>query len=220
LLEGVRTILSANPTISLRVLELSEDMEVGAPGLYHAVVGRNGDPTSKLRAFRQIVADRLPGRAIALLKYCYVDVTPSTNPGVLFQEYCTCVHWLLDRNPQLTIVHVTLPLRADPGSLRYLAGTLRGLPTARDLNRCRQEYNDLLRRAFGGKEPIFDLAALESTGPDGRPALVRHKGSRVPVLAHAWTNDGGHLNDAARQSMGKVLLATLATAYDGPTSAP
>jgi hypothetical protein len=155
-----------------------------------------------------------------LLKYCYVDVTLSTEPKALFEEYRSGVESLRQRHPGLRIVHVTLPLVADSGAVHYTAARLRGLPTSRDLNLIRHEYNELLRLNYGGKDPVFDLAGLESTRPDGQLSSVRHKGRRVPVLAHAWTYDGGHLNKAARRRMAEELLATLATAQGGRTSAP
>jgi lysophospholipase L1-like esterase len=77
------------------------------------------------------------------------------------------------------------------------------------VNLIRHQYNELLRSTYVGKEPVFDLARLESTNADGTTETVRYEGQRVPVLATAWTSDGGHLNEAGRQRMAKALLTTL-----------
>jgi hypothetical protein len=220
LLDGVRDLLGEHPSIPLRIVDVADSAEGGPSGLYHAAVGRNGEPASKLASFCEILTQRLKDADVALLKYCYVDVTTSTDPRALFEEYRAGVEDLRRRHPALQIVHVTLPLTADHGTLRYVAAVARGLPTGRDLNLSRHEYNDLLRHTYGGRDLIFDLAQLESTGPDGRATLVRHRGKRVPVLASAWTYDGGHLNQAGRKHMAKVFLATLASAQGRGASAP
>jgi hypothetical protein len=214
LLEGVQEVLATNASIPLRAVETASAAEMAEPGLYHAAIGTNGEPASKLAAFKEIVTEGIGEGAIVLLKYCYVDVSLTTDANALFEEYRKGVEELRQRRPDLTVVHVTLPLQSDPGTLRYVAAIVRGLPTYRHLNAIRQDYNELLRRTYTGKDPIFDLAQLESTRPDGGRALVRHKGKSIPVLDNAWTYDGGHLNETARLQMAKALLATLAMAQD------
>ena len=109
-------------------------------------------------------------------------------------------------------MHATLPLQADNGFWFHLKTVLRGNARSshRQLNLIRQTYNELLRKAYAGREPVFDLAGLESVAPDGRVVSVRHKGMRVPVLAHEWTYDGGHLNEAGRRRIAEAFLVSLA----------
>ena len=57
---------------------------------------------------------------------------------------------------------------------------------------------------------MFDLAAYESTGPDGGRAGVMRDGQAIPALAPGWTDDGGHLNAAGRQRIAEQFLAFLA----------
>lgn len=212
IIEGVHAVLAENQSIPLRVLEVADAAAMTEPGIYHSPVGRNGEPATKLAAFTQIVSvDSAPNTA--LLKYCYVDVTAETDPQALFEEYRVGVEALRAADPDLTIVHVTLPLLKDIGTLRYAAATVRGLPTGRDVNLIRHQYNALVRQTYGGKEPIFDLARLESQTADGGVAAVRYKGFTVPVLAPEWTNDGGHLNAAGRQRIAEAFLVTLANLY-------
>jgi hypothetical protein len=213
LLEGINDVLREHPDIRLNIVQIDDAAQVNGPGLYHAHVGRNGEPSSKLAAFHNLVG-AAGDSGIALLKYCYVDVTPESNAQELFDEYRQRIELIRSQHPDVKIVHVTLPLLTDAGTLRHWAAVVRKLPSGRQVNLIRQEYNELLRRTYAGKEPIFDLARLESTAQDGSPVTVRYKGQRVPVLADVWTYDGGHLNEAGRQQMAKAFLATLANVYD------
>lgn len=209
LIQGVQEVLSASRT-ALRVVETADPGVMSEPGLYHARIGFNGAPSSKLEAFAGIVG-RVEGRSTAVLKYCYVDVTKDTDAAALFEEYRTVVEGLKALRPGVTILHVTVPLLADHGALRHAAAVVRGKPTYREVNLIRGQYNDLLRQTYSGREPIFDLAQLESTKPDGSRATVRYRGRAIPVLAPEWTYDGGHLNEAGRRRMAERFLAALAT---------
>jgi hypothetical protein len=211
LLDGIKDVMAANPHIRLNIVEAAEASQMSGPGLYHAPIGENGKPSTKLAAFREI-APALGSSATALMKYCYVDVNFDSDPVAMFEEYSRTVDGVRASNPDLRIVHVTLPLRSDAGTLRYVAAVARKLRTERELNLIRHRYNELLRQTYGGKEPIFDLARLEATQASGEMKLVRYQGNRVPVLANEWTNDGGHLNEAGRRRIAEAFLATLVSA--------
>jgi hypothetical protein len=208
LLDGVRDIMRQNAGIRLNLVQISEPDEVNGPAFYHSLVGRNGEPSSKLEEFSKTVSG-VGASGIALLKYCYVDVKHGTDARALFDEYRRKVAAISRQYPGLTIVHVTLPLVTDAGTLRHLAAVARRKPPAREVNLIRHQYNELLRSTYVGKEPVFDLAGLESTNADGSSEAVRYRGQRVPVLAATWTSDGGHLNEVGRQRMAKALLTTL-----------
>jgi hypothetical protein len=208
-IEGVQKLLAGSPGV-LRVVETADPGLMTEPGLYHARIGRNGAPSTKLEAFVSIVGE-MRGAGTAVLKYCYVDVTTETDAAALFGGYRAGVEALKASRPGITVLHVTLPLLADRGALQHAAAVVRGKPTYRQVNLIREQYNDMLRQTYGGREPIFDLAGLESTKPDGSRATVRYRGKAVPVLASEWTHDGGHLNEAGRLRMAGFFLATLAS---------
>lgn len=210
LILGVQEVLARNPQIPLTVIETADPSRMTAPGLYHARVGRNGAPESKLDAFNSIVVEAVADSGTAMLKYCYADITKDTDPAALFAQYRSAVDALQAAHQGLTIVHVTLPLTADRGTLYHLAAVVRGKTTHRQMNLVRKQYNEMLRSTYGGNEPIFDLASLESIGSDGAEANVRYRGEEVPVLATQWTYDGGHLNEAGRQRLAEAFLVTLA----------
>ena len=83
-------------------------------------------------------------------------------------------------SPNATLLHVTLPLTTDPSLVRLVMNRVRGLPTHREKNAIRQQYNELLRATYGGKEPVFDLAAIESTRSDGTLEHGAIDGKPVP----------------------------------------
>lgn len=213
LLDGIADILRERSDIGLNIVEIKNKTQVNGPAFYHAVVGRNGEPSTKLRAFNEMVAE-VGDSGIALLKYCYADFSHGTDATQLFEEYRQTVASIRAQHPRLQIVHVTVPLVTDAGTLRHFAAVVRSKPPAREVNFIRHQYNELMRRTYQGKEPIFDLARLESTNVDGNPVGFRYKGERVQALAPAWTTDGGHLNETARRRIAKAFLVTLVTIYD------
>jgi lysophospholipase L1-like esterase len=83
-------------------------------------------------------------------------------------------------------------------------------------NARREEFNALMRQAYQGREPLFDLAAVESTAPDGAGAVVEWSGRSIPVLAEAYSEDGGHLNEAGRLRAARELVRVLARVASGP----
>jgi hypothetical protein len=148
---------------------------------------------------------------VAMYKYCYVDVLPSTDIDALFQDYVQRIETLRAEYPALTIVHVTLPLkRTRAGTREWVKRTL-GRSTDVALNAKRNRYNELLLERYAGRDPVFDLAALESTRADGTRSAVRYQGRTVYTLAPEWTDDGAHLNGAAQTRVAEQLLVLLAT---------
>jgi hypothetical protein len=146
-----------------------------------------------------------------MFKYCYVDVDEETNAATLFQRYQRTVAEIRAKHPEAVIVHVTLPLAAEPSLVRYWMNTVRSIPTTRDANAVRKKYNQMLRATYGGREPVFDLAAVESTRADGSIEQGTIRGEPIPALAKEWTTDGGHLNAAGRRRAAAQFLVTLAT---------
>jgi hypothetical protein len=78
-------------------------------------------------------------------------------------------------------------------------------------NMWRGEFNDLLRGAYVGKEPLFDLARLESTSPDGDREPQEWEDRRIPALFPSYTEDGGDLNPGPRLRLVGELRAFLAS---------
>lgn len=208
LLDGLADVLAAHPAVKLRVVAATAVDSVAGPALIHAKIGRNGEPTTKNAAFGEMVSAAHDPSLVALYKYCYLDTDFSTDPAQLFADYRSQVDSL--RRTGLTIVHVTMPLTTSEDGARAFVKRLLRRPMGRDLNARRARYNRLLREAYAGHEPVFDLAQLESTRPDGSRAFFGSADGAVEVLAAENTDDGGHLNAAARRRVAEAFLAFLA----------
>jgi hypothetical protein len=145
-----------------------------------------------------------------MFKYCFVDIDEQTDAGALFRRYQQTVATLRSIHPEAVLVHVTVPLITD-SQLRNFINAVRGRPTRRTQNGVREAYNGLLRAAYAGKEPIFDLARVQSTRADGTREHATFEGKPVYALAREWASDDGHLNAAGRLRAAEELLVTLAS---------
>ncbi|HZU08349.1 MAG TPA: SGNH/GDSL hydrolase family protein [Pseudacidobacterium sp.] len=211
ILDGIRDIEKQSHRNSLRIVSSDDPSSIEGPALIESHVGRNGDPTSKNIAFRDILDKGFGAQGgIALYKYCFVDIRPETDVAKMFAEYRDNMRDLRSRYPRLTIVHVTIPLTTVEPGWKAVLKNLLGRPTERAIAEKRHQFNQLLRQEYAGKEPIFDLAEAESTLPDGSRAYFISRGERIYTLAPEYTYDGGHLNESGRNVTALRLLQTLA----------
>lgn len=216
IVEGIRDILKENGQRRWAIVELEDAGAVATPALVHSWIGRNGLPVSKLDAFADVLRRSAAGRFdVALMKFCFVDFTEETDVQDLFRRYVETFAGLKASCPGTTFVHVTVPLTGKPGGLKWIARNVvkrligRKVRGPRD-NRTINEFNDLMRRNYLGNEPLFDLAALESTHADGSREMVREAGRDLYSLAPEYTFDGGHLNERGRRLVAGELLKVLA----------
>jgi hypothetical protein len=212
LLDGIRQ-LAEEAGVPLRIAEARTAAEV-KPGTFgHTFVAKNGDPLRKLRSFEQAMDARPAAVDIALVKFCYIDIDAVTDAKALFASYRATIDGLHAKHPGTTFVHVTLPLTEAQSGVKALAKRLLGrAPYGTIENVRREEYNALLRQAYAGREPLFDLARIESTAPDGTAVKVQWNGAEAPALASAYTDDGGHLNASGRLRAARELVSVLAAA--------
>ena len=212
LLDGVRR-LAEQERAGFRVVETTDPLALVPGTLAHSFMAENGDPELKLVSFERALDSGIGDVAdVALLKFCFVDFSPSTDVRSLFAKYEAMLARQRARHPHLAFVHVTVPLTTVQGGLRGLVKRALGrVPAGLAENAKREEYSNLVRRAYQGKEPIFDLARLESTAPDGSVASESDGVRRVPSLADVYTEDGGHLNREAQLRLAHELLSVLAS---------
>lgn len=199
-----------------RIVEVRAGEAVPPGTLGHAWVGENHAPATKLAAFAKAI-DALPppGVEVALVKLCYVDFTPATDVEALLREYREALAGLKRRHPGTTFVHVTAPVSGVQGGWKGWAKRIAGqAPYGLVENVVRERFNRLLRREYQGKEPLFDLARVEATAPDGRLETVTWKGEVAPALVPAYTDDGGHLNGLGRRQAATALVSLLAALPD------
>lgn len=210
-IDGLRQ-LAARERVSLRIADVGTGIPAGT--FAHAFVAENGQPRTKLQSFSAAFESGAAASAeIALLKLCFVDIKADTDVAALFAEYQATLARLRARHPGTVFVHVTVPLTTVPGGAKASLGRLLGRAPPELLeNARRDEYNALLRKAYEGSEPLFDLARVESLRPDGSAEAIEWNGRKVPALVPAFSDDGGHLNAEGQRRAARELVAVLAGA--------
>jgi hypothetical protein len=220
LLDGLAR-LAAQQGVPLRIVDVSASPAAPPATLAHLFVAENRKPLTKLERFERAAGSLAGGEPdIALLKFCYVDFDPSTDAAALFARYQETVARLQAAHPGRRFVHVTAPLSTVQGGPRAWAKRLLGrTPYGLAENARREEFNTLLRNAYAAHAPVFDLARVESTLPDGTRTTVTWNGRTFPVLADAYAEDEGHLNQVGSLRAARELLAVLASVpLDGPAA--
>lgn len=203
--------LNIEYSLGLRLVETSAPSEVAHPAFVHFHAGKNQDPVSKNAAMlRMLEARPRADRAIILLKYCYVDIGHETDVQAVFNAYLATVRTLRSRYPDVTVVHVTVPMTTVETAVIAAAKNLTGRRSVRQDAVARHRYNALVRAAFGEREPLFDIARIESTRADGSRVQFAWNGDQIESLASEYTRDGGHLNERGQALVARELLNVLA----------
>lgn len=212
ILDGIKGLMNENPQIKLTIIESPDGVPKGQGAFYHFRVGNNMEPNTKITSFATSMGQNSCKDAdIAFFKFCYVDITPSTDPEKLFENYRKNMAHLTAAYPGTTFVHVTLPLTKHQTGLKALIKKMIGKPVSgREDNIVRNRYNMLLLKEYTGKSPVFDLARIEATNPDGTQELFDYNGSKYFALVPRYTSDGGHLNETGRRVVAAELLRFLA----------
>jgi hypothetical protein len=211
IMQGVRDIAGGDPASQLKLLNLKDGLPHTQTCFADAYVGKNGNPKSKIDDFGSIMEKlRDANPSIALMKLCYVDITRQSDLDQIFGEYVSAIETLKQKHPSTIFVHVTAPLTAEEGLVRRIYHSLRGgiIDQTAD-NLARERYNEKLRKRFGS-ESIFDLAAVESTHPDGSREGGETPSGKYYSLVKAYASDEGHLNEHGRRIAARELVRVLA----------
>ena len=218
ILEGIG-LLSQMAGVPIHIKEVKTASEVKQAMIGQTFLAENGYPFKKLKSFEDAMDPKPIGLDVALMKFCFVDFTAETDVKTLFASYRSTIDALRAKNPGVTFVHVTAPLTVVGGGLKakvkYFFGYAPLYGTLENMRR--EEYNTLLRQTYKGREPIFDLAQVESTTSDGVAETVKWKGKVVPVLIPAYSSDGAHLSTAGKLRAARELISVLAAIPDHQT---
>lgn len=209
ILEGISILKKEHKDIKIRVEELKANIQL-EPALWHLRIGKNTKPSTKISEFEKIVQDFGSQLDAAGLKFCYVDINQETDVRALFIEYQSSISRLESKFPHIKYIHFTVPLEATNWNLtskvKSIIKMIIGKP---DANYRRHEFNQLMRQAYANKEPVFDLARIESTFPDGKRLIRTKDGIPYETLVPVYTFDGGHLNELGRKIVAEHLLMFL-----------
>jgi hypothetical protein len=214
IVNGLEDITRQGGSVKLNIVETYSPADFAGPVFAHSPVGKNSQPMSKIERFVEIMDAGAGDKVdVAFLKFCYVDITNKSNPREIFEKYKTAISGLEKRYPKVKFIHLTTPLKsATKGfnkTFRSFIKWLFRMPTALDDNLKREEYNKLIRDAYGGSGRVFDLALVESAGQNGLSCFVTVKGQRIPFMAPEYTDDGGHLNQRGRKAVAEQMLIFL-----------
>jgi hypothetical protein len=223
-LDGLASLSAARGS-PVRIVEVRSAGAALSPGTFaHAYVGTNGDPAGKLESFAGVLAGLARPPDIALVKLCFVDIVPGTDVDGLFRTYRARLDELQRRYPTTRFVHLTVPLTiVQSGPKAWVKELLGRAPYGALENEARERFNAQLRATYAGREPLFDIARLESTSADGAPVVGAWSGRTMPALDGDYTDDGGHLNAAGRDRVARALVAYLAAlpaASPAPAATP
>ncbi|HTH85486.1 hypothetical protein, partial [Mycobacterium sp.] len=78
-------------------------------------------------------------------------------------------------------------------------------------NLARERLNSLIRREYRGRH-LFDLAAIESTKPDGTRVSGRYDNQEYFALYDGYAADIGHLNAIGSKIVATAFLEAIAEA--------
>jgi hypothetical protein len=181
------------------------------PEIQDALIGENENPLLKIEDFATRMRGGLGEQVdVAMMKLCYIDVTARADVDALFETYRTTLSALERDYPEVTFVHVTVPLTTERSGLSKLRAGLTGNDRyGPDENAARERLNALIRDAYA-EQHLFDLAAVESTRPDGSRVAGRHDGSDYFALYGGYASDLGHLNAAGAEVAAAAWLTAVA----------
>jgi hypothetical protein len=210
-IDGIKQ-LAQTEGVPIRIVEVQTASQVGPATFGHVYVAENGKPAKKFESFEFAMDRESSDPDIVFLKLCYVDFSAETDATTLFAKYRATVDRLKVKHPNTTLVHVTAPLTVVQTGAKALVKRLLGrTPSGIMENIRRNEYNELIRKTYSGREPVFDLAHVESMGPNGQAVTVEWEQMAIPVLAQQYTDDGGHLNDTGKFRAARELISVLVT---------
>jgi len=121
------------------------------------------------------------------------------------------MEYLKTKYPNTTFIHFTVPLSELKTTYRTWMKKILGRKDIWEYDDIivKNEFNELLRKEYSGKEPILDIATIESTCPDGSRKIFKRNGKKYYYLAPEYTDDGGHLNMTGRKKVAEQLLLFL-----------
>jgi hypothetical protein len=213
LLDGVSAVYAAH---GLAAPVIAQDRApAGGDGGFidHAFIGENEKPQLKIADFDAKMRAGTGGQVdVALMKFCYVDVTDGTDADALFARYASTIAALERDFPRVAFVHVTVPLTTQQARLSQLKSRLTGNTRFGPAeNAARERINALIRQEYAGAH-LFDLAEVESTAPDGSRVAGASRGHPYYHLYPGYASDSGHLNRAGSRIAATAWLRAVAQA--------
>jgi len=211
IINGIQDLMKENSKIKLNIVETADKSDFNAGLFAHARAGNNTKPKSKIDAFKNFIEKGIGNQAdIAFLKFCYIDFNEKTDVANVFADYREVMSRLKNSYPKTTFVHVTVPLTSLKTGLKAFTKKIIGRPIrGYSDNIKRHQFNELMKAEYSGKDPVFDLAEIESTYPAGKRSTFSKDGTKYYSMVPEYTYDGGHLNETGRKIVAEQMLVLL-----------
>lgn len=211
ILDGVTAIFTAH---RMTAPPIEENVDLAGSGgfIVHKFIGVNEKPVTKIEAFDKALRSGLGDRVdVAMMKLCFLDITTGTDIDALFGQYREAIAGLERDYPKIHFLHVTVPLTTDSSFRNRIKIKLGGSDRyGQGENVARERFNDLMRSAYG--DHVFDLAAVESTSPDGVRQTLYYNGQPYYAMYTGYASDLGHLNPTGSEVAATAFLQAIATA--------
>ena len=180
----------------------------------HQFIGENGKPLLKLEDFDHAMRGGM-GRHVdvALMN---LDVRSGMDVDALFARYRDTMGASARDFPNVTFILVTVPLITEPGLFTELKTWVKTLIGWRDVfgqraNVLRERLNALIRGEYAGRH-LFDLAAIESTKPDGTRVSGRDHDQGYFALYDGYASNMAFLNAVGAKIAATAFLEAIAQA--------
>ncbi len=212
ILDGVTDIMTDLPQIQLSIKKIDKYRDYGSePAFNHVWLGENTVPQSKIDDFVKYIQNGIGATAdIAFFKFCYIDFSKETDIKKLFDRYQSAMSELEHTFPKTKFIHVTVPLVSRPSGIKDRIKIILGRSVKDpEASMKRNLFNDMIRNEYADKAPLFDLARVESTYPDGRRECFDVGDKIYYALVDDYTDDGAHLNNLGRKVVASELLLLL-----------
>ncbi len=213
ILSGIKMI-SDKTGIELNIENVDEKPLGNKKIFAHSTGGKNYYPKSKIDSFtnklKELNNELIPD--VAFMKLCYIDIKPDTDVNELFSYYQEKIELLKKEKPDMTLVHVTVPLITRSNTMKSKIKRFLGMDKYSEASNIkRNEFNKLLNKSFHG-DSVFDIARIESTHKDGSREQFTEDGKAYYRMSSEYTTDGGHLN-----KLGQYIVATEMVNFLGKT---
>lgn len=208
IMDGMETLFKEIPNTTFTIRETNQLASTKQGMFAHAPIGDNKYPLKKIANFVDQINSGIGNAAdIAFFKFCYIDMKADQNVEEVFQTYKKTMSSLSKQYPETTFVHVTVPLTVvQTGWKVPLKKAIGKTPGGYMDNINRNRFNELVIDTYSGKEPVFDLARIESTTPTGEQTTFEHKGTPYLSMYSGYASDGRHLNPVGSRYVAQQLL--------------
>lgn len=215
--KGVHAAFSRAHVSEPKVTTWNKARNSRGPVVATALIGRNGRPASKLRAFAALVNDAPRNSVdVAVMAFNYQDITAETDVYDLFRSYEDTMESVEGANPDITFLYSTAPVTSANSWRAVDRATVTGLgnvnqPVWQD-NIARERFNSLVRERYAQTGRLYDIAALQAAIDKGKVAAKQHEEQWYYVMNPKLASDGKRLSSEGSKRLAEALMLLVAAA--------